>query len=246
MASIKVIEIQLEQGPKGMCMGHWMGSRGCCWLGNTPREVVNNSEKEIEIFLEFLKKWDQGIEIPDLWEIKAGEFVRNSAGEVGTSGSPMALFSLDKNEISKKNVEETFRIAGYIRQGIKNRVEALSREELEFQPEPNRRSIQKTLQHIGNTVWWYCSRIDQNLEQWPDKGLNDFDRIEFFFEKAREFLVGKIEEGKTNRVYIPTLYPTLDPGEKWTARKVLRRQVEHFWEHYRYLDKSLQLIPNQD
>lgn len=246
MASINVIEIQLEQGPRGMCMGHWAGSWGCCWLGNTSREVVNNSKKEVEKFIRFRKKWDPGIEIPEPGEIKVAEFVRNSAGEVGASGAPMALFSSDKNELSKRNVEEAFTVTGYIRQEIENRVEGLSKEEFEFQPNSNRRSLQETLQHIGNTVWWYCSRIDQKVDQWADNNLNELNRIEFFHEKARIFLLEKIKEGESNKVYIPTLYPTLDPGEKWTARKVLRRQVEHLWEHYRYLDKSLRLIPERD
>jgi hypothetical protein len=102
-------------------------------------------------------------------------------------------------------------------------------------PGRGRRSPGQTLTHLANCEWWYCSRLDDRL---PEPGREcpreTRARLAHLLDFAEGYLLS-LSAAARRRVVTPRRHPTADPGEKWTAGKVLRRLAEHEFEHLRAL-----------
>jgi hypothetical protein len=98
-------------------------------------------------------------------------------------------------------------------------------------PEGGGRSLAETLDHIGRCLWWYCSRLSDELPEpggeCPEHGLA---RIQCLIPFAESWLLAVPADRRAD-VIVPSRFPTRDPAEAWTFRKVCRRQAEHMVEH---------------
>lgn len=150
---------------------------------------------------------------------------------VWISGNPSVLFQFDRRPLGDDVVVSHLRFARRVLEKMRKLVTPLSPEQRTQRPGPDRRSADETLTHVGNCVWWYCSRIDDELPE-PDDIPDEspMDRIDHLFEAAESYLLG-IPLSERATVYIPTRLPTKDPQEQWTHTKVCRRQAEHVWAH---------------
>jgi hypothetical protein len=108
---------------------------------------------------------------------------------------------------------------------------SVDEEDIGRKPEDGSLSAAETLDHIGDGLWWFCSRLSDDL---PEPGsecpANGLPRIQCLIPWAEAWLLS-VEAGKRNEVLVPTRYPSQDPSEAWTFAKVCRRQAEHVVEH---------------
>ena len=123
----------------------------------------------------------------------------------------------------------------YSRQDLLELVSHLTREQLDFKPPGQPRSIKNCLKHIAHVEWWYVNRL--NIEM-PEKFPKDLFGL---MNHIRELVLGTLEKfprEKMRGVHQPLKYksPTCD---LWTARKVLRRLVDHERLHTRYIQKVM-------
>jgi len=163
--------------------------------------------------------------------IQVIEVERREGWPLWVSGNPAVLFRHDHQPLGDPTVAAHLRFTRQVLSRIRTLVEPLSAAQGASKAAPDRRSIDQTLTHIGNCIWWYCSRIDDELpEPEGDPDELPLDRIDRLLEDATEFLIG-IPLGARSTVHVPTRFPTKDSSEPWTHAKVCRRQAEHVWEH---------------
>jgi hypothetical protein len=240
VGAVKVINLLIERSAKGgPWMAHWTGGIGCCWIDDDRDELIRRAVAEAGRYAE----WRQGRQpdfSPPSGEARVVEEVQTAGGPVGTSGSPMALFARDRSQGAVPNVTEAFDVADHIWGDIERLIAPLSPSQRSTLPSPGKRTIEQTLEHLGNCFWWYCSRIDDELPEWPDAGLSQEERADAYLRSARAWCIERAATGDaTASVKVPTRYPTDDPTERWTFAKVIRRQAEHLWEHRGVLERDV-------
>ena len=165
---------------------------------------------------------------------------------VWESGNPAVLFQSDHHPLDDTAVAAHLRFTRRVLKKMRVLIAPLSAAQRSRRPEPDRRSVDETLTHLGNCIWWYCSRIDDELlepDDIPDE--SPMDRIDRLFAAAETYLFG-VPLSERGTVHISTRFPTKDPQERWTHTKVCRRQAEHAWAHLPGLESAVQSVGEHD
>ncbi|MFQ6102341.1 MAG: DinB family protein [Anaerolineae bacterium] len=148
-------------------------------------------------------------------------------------GDAAALFPPDREPVTPEEMEWAFRMMTHARADLLALVRGLPDDVLDWQPGPRSFSIRRLLRHVGNAEEWYVSRIVEP-ETLPSEWEHDEELPIFeFLEMERRTALARLRqltEEERSGVFHPTRW-TNHPEESWTARKVLRRFLEHEREH---------------
>jgi len=148
-------------------------------------------------------------------------------------GDAAALFPPDRVPATPEEMEVYFRLMAHARADLLALVERLPDEQLDRQPDAESFSIRRILRHIGNAEEWYVSRLvppETLPSEWEhDDELPILEFLAMEHRTAVDRLRRLTAEERVTVVY-PTHW-TDHPDEPWTARKALRRAVEHEREH---------------
>jgi uncharacterized damage-inducible protein DinB len=130
-------------------------------------------------------------------------------------------------------MEQYFRLMNHARADLLALVQGLSDKVLDWQEDSRTLPIRHWLRHLGNAEEWYVSRLvppETLPAEWDDdEKLPVFEFLEMERRTALARLQ-KLTEAERNGVFSPTRW-TDHPEEVWTARKVLRRALEHERQH---------------
>jgi len=159
---------------------------------------------------------------------------------VWESGNPAVLFQFDHRPLDDNAIVSHLRFTRRVLEKMRELIAPLSQAQRARKLAPNRRSVDETLTHVGNCIWWYCSRIDDESPE-PDDVPNESppDRIERLFAAAEAYMLG-VPVSARETIHISTRFPTADPQEQWTHAKVCRRQAEHVWAHLPGLKSAME------
>ena len=116
-------------------------------------------------------------------------------------------------------------------------VRNLPNEALDRQPEGYPQPIRAILRHIGNAEEWYASRVVP-AEELPKEWENDARMEIFSFLDMERRTVSALFRALSAQDRAQVFHParwTRHPEEAWTARKALRRLLEHEREHTGHL-----------
>jgi predicted RNase H-like HicB family nuclease/uncharacterized damage-inducible protein DinB len=224
--------VYLETGDDGPCMAHVIDLPGC---------VVRAPTRD-----EALRRLPEAIKEYHAWLRAHGEPVRTSgkSAQIDIAGESMgfgpfnrrdaaALFPPDQEPLSPEGMERYFRLMAYNRADLLALTRDLPDELLNWQPYPEAFSLRGLLRHVGNAEEWYVSRVvppDSLPPEWEDdENLPIFE----FLEMERRTAVARLSqltEKERRNVFYPTAW-AYHPEEPWTARKALRRFLEHEREH---------------
>jgi hypothetical protein len=220
-------------------MAHWVDGPGSCWIDSDHDTLIRRAAAEAGRYAEWRRAWQPGFDLPE-GAARVVEEVQTAGGPVGVSGSPMALFARDHAPVAIPSVLEFFDVADQAWIDIERLIALLSSAQRSTPPSAGKRTIEETLEHLGNCFWWYCSRIDDELPEWPDAGLSFEERAGSFLRLARSWGLARAEiDGSAVPVKVPARYPTDDLKEQWTLAKVIRRQAEHLWEHLGTIERDV-------
>ena len=222
----------LELAADGRCMVHVMDLPGCVVRGETRESALSRVAEAVNAYYAWLRRHGEAIRpAREPFELRiAGE--SSGTGPFGP-GDAAALCPPDWEPIDTKEMERFFRLMAWGRTDLLALVQDLPEALLDWQPDPASLSIRRILRHIGNAEEWYISRIvapDRLPPQWKDdEALPIF---EFLAMERRTALaqLHALDDGQRSGILYPSAW-TDHPEEPWTARKVLRRFVEHEREH---------------
>lgn len=237
------IFVCLEAGPDGT--GAFVPECPGCWVfGRTRERALKKVKDAVKEWFEWLERHGEKIPAkPGEFAVEVGEILRVSYNPV-EAGKPEPLFWSEVAPVKNKDITRTIRLLEYSRSDLLKLVSGLSNKILDWQPPGKPRTIRNTLKHIAFVEWWYITRLDVELPaRFPRdvfKLLNHTRRIVVDFLKS-------FPREKRSGVF----QPKRDVGRKakicnlWTARKVLRRLVDHERLHTKYIERALQMYKNQ-
>lgn len=232
-----MIDVYLEKA-KGGCMAHLFSHLGCVARARSITDLDKAVGKALERYAELGDRWNFPV-VPVRPSTKIRIIEEVSGKPVWQSGNPATLFEPDLEPLTPEVVEAGFGIMRGLRAELLDRVQELEQDHLEAKLNPKRRSIGETLEHLADCQWWYLSRIDDDLPYWEDKCPGElFPRLVWLLNKAQDYL-RELPIERRALVYVPSRHPTADPRERWTPRKVLRRLLEHEFEHLGFIDRDI-------
>jgi hypothetical protein len=238
-----VLRLLLETVPGHGCFAHIPDLPGLCFRAADPERARTAAIDEMTRYGRWLLDQNltglnpeaaavvQRLRRGPLSAVRAVEVERREGSPVWLSGNPAVLFDRDREALSDAAVTAHIRFTRGVITRICEAARSLSSVQSAWRPTPDGRSMDETLTHIGNCIWWYCSRIDDDLPEPEDRPAEPHvDRIARVLEAAAAYLIA-VPLRRRTVVCVPTRFPSDDPGEPWTHAKVCRRQAEHVWEH---------------
>jgi len=224
--------VYLEVAPDGRCMVHVLDLPGCIVRAPSRAEALRQVPGAIRDHCAWLQRHGEPASMVE--EPIEVEVTGESAGAGPFDrGDTAALLPHERQPIAPEEMERYLRLAAYARTDLLALVGDLPDEVLDWQPDPQSFSLRLLLRHVGNADEFYVSRIvppETLPPEWEhDEGLPIFE----FLEMERRTAVARLRqlgEEERSAIFYPTRW-TRHPEEPWTARKALRRFLEHEQEH---------------
>ncbi len=232
----------LEVAEDGLCMAHILKLPGCIARAPTQAEALRQLPTAIRNYHDWLRQ--HGEAAPPSEEPVEIAIADTSAG-FGPfhPGDAAALFAPDRQPMTPDEVDYHLRLLSYSRADLLALVRDLTDPVLDWQPDAQSFSIRRLLRHIGNAEEWYVSRIAPP-ETLPPEWEHDEDMPSMDFLEMERRTAGarlrQLTEAERSEVFYPRLW-TRQPEEPWTARKVMRRFLEHEREHTAQIRQMLEL-----
>jgi uncharacterized damage-inducible protein DinB/predicted RNase H-like HicB family nuclease len=222
----------LEIAGDGMCLGHVVDLPGCMVRAHTREVALRRLPAAIRDYHAWLRR--HGEAPPPLDESIEIEVAGEAAGwGPFDPGDTAALFPPDLDPVTPEEMERYFHLMAFNRADLLALVQEPSDDLLDWRPDPDSYNLRRVLRHIGNADQWYVSRIVPP-ETLPPEWEDDEDLPPFeCLDMARRTAIDRLRQltgEQRSGVFYPTVW-TEHPEEPWTARKVLRRFLEHEREH---------------
>lgn len=239
-----LIRIYLEMTPSGEGVAHLPSLPGDSFRFRTRDEVLMRAIEECGAYIRWVKARNiaaslalTGPEIADHPALCRATVVEELPGrEIWESGKAAVMFECDLGLVDEEKIRRHFIVLQAALEELVTRAQAVPAERWDVAPEPGRRTLRETLVHVGNAVWWYCSRIDDAVSEPEgedgDQTSDPAGRILRLADWALSWCLS-LDNDRREQIQRPTRHLTDDPEELWTLGKVLRRQAEHAVEHLR-------------
>jgi predicted RNase H-like HicB family nuclease len=239
-------DVYLEVGDGGVSMAHVLQLPGCAAGGASLDEAMANVVTAIADYYDWLGR--HGDPVSDGTSAITIDLVEVTRG-LGPfqRGDKAALFGPDREPLSRDELETCLRYAGYSRDDLLTLTRRLPDVVLDWRPgldgphAHEAMTIREILRHTGNAEEWFASRLvhpDRLPVQWQDD--DQLPVFEFLTMERRTVtaLLRELTDAEREAVSYPTWF-TDHPDEPWTARKALRRLLEHEREHARHIREIL-------
>jgi predicted RNase H-like HicB family nuclease/uncharacterized damage-inducible protein DinB len=213
---------------------HWVAwvldLSGCFSSASTEAEAVGRAPECIAAYYAWLSGHDPSLPaVAEPVEVEVVERFRAFPSSEAPDYLVNAFFEDDRRPLMYWEIVAALRLLTWTRQELLQLIGAATGEQLN---QPIRgieqRSVADLLQHIAGAENWYFTRLDLGLarSQLPDAPL---ERLEVVRANTQTHLVSlNGDERITEKV-----------GERWSARKVLRRTLWHEQDHIRQIRQLL-------
>ena len=163
---------------------------------------------------------------------------------VGATGKPRecdseAFFVWDKEAFEDLMLDESAELLSASRSDLLDLVRGLSDDVIDRRLVDGKRTIREILDHIAIAEWWYTTRIAPDpsvVRSWKDFGQDAFMRL----QGIRDMFVNDFSHTLRQMSDVDRCRIFQRNGERWTAKKVLRRAV---WHELLHLKQLRRLIP---
>ncbi len=234
---MQTYKLYLESGPKKKkTMVHVLDLLGCIAKGPTSDEALNRTPGAIRAYLRFLKRHGEAVDPGNEFETVVAEHVTEGEWWLG-SGDPVLVFQPDLEPLTLQDAERYTQRSQWIRAEVLALVRGLIGEQLEAEQNTKDRSIRAMLEHMLESEYFYVTTLGK-IDGLPGAGTivkkQEGDLLDWM-SHVRTLEIERIrsltEEERSQQV--------VQWKRIWTARKVLRRMLEHEWEHLIELSERL-------
>jgi uncharacterized damage-inducible protein DinB/predicted RNase H-like HicB family nuclease len=227
---MKTYALYLESGPKKKkTMVHVLDLLGCIATGPTTDEALAATPDAIRARLRFLKRHGQPVDPKAEFKTKIAEHV--TQGLWLGNGDPALVFQPDLKPLTPKDTQTYLRWLAWSRADVVRLASGLTHAQLEAEPKATRgRSIRAMLEHMLESEHFYLVSVLGRVEGLPSAGAivqkREGDLLHWMSR------VRKIEIERIRSLTPAERSQTVEHWKQtWTARKALRRMLEHEWEH---------------
>lgn len=205
---------------------------GCCWHGATKEEAVASGPQAIAEHLAWLRRHGRSAPAAD------EEIIVHPHGLEGTAagaGLAEGLFEHDRRPMTMDEVRELVAIMACSRADLMDLVRSLPDETLDRAPAPGSWPIRAILGHVAGGETFLLRLLLEPSEVPPfEPSWTIWRQLDWARRVAVERLMGLDEAQRAAIVFTD--------GEPFTARKVLRRLIEHEREHYGHVREVLDAL----
>src|SRR4029079_2078847 len=187
---------------------------GCNASGKTREEAIANARRAFRAYIELLDA--RGVSV-EHWK-----GLDPDALAVAESDGP--LFPEDQRPIEEHDLRDFLHVFEAQHAALIALASTLSADELERALYADTWSVREALEHMMNTQTSLLSR----LEKWPDDPFNTLGSLHRVV--YQRFTAMQPAETKGVKVI---------RGSPWTVRRVMRRILEHEWEHFGHVQEII-------
>ena len=214
---------------------------GCWVFGRTVESALEKVKSAIAEWFHWLKM--HGEDAPDIYKenvnVEVRELLRVDYNPA-EAGKPEPLFWSEIRRVGEEEIERTIRLMEYSRKDLMELIRDLPNEWLDWKPPGKPRTIRNCLQHIALVEPWYITRLNIEVEwDYPEE-------LSELLSQTRSLVVERLQnlpKRKMQEVIQPRRHKS-PVCNLWTARKVLRRLVDHERLHTKYIEKLLTRLKN--
>ena len=206
------------QGQGSSFLAHVPALPGCIGSGTSRDGAVANARRAFRAYLELLDA--RGVST-DHWRALDPE--QFTVADVPATG----LVPEDERPLEEHEIRDFLHLFETQQAALIALVERVPQSELERRPDPDAWSIRQTLEHVMTGTMTILSK----LERWPDDGfasLQATHRVAF----QRLAVMEPADTRGTKTVM----------GRPQTVRRVMRRLLEHEYEHYRQIEEIISAL----
>jgi len=200
---------------------------GCTASGPSTEDALASTPDAIRAFVQFLHTHGEPVTLTDEIELDLVEHVME--GVWLGNGDPSVVFAPDLDPLSEDDVDQYTRWLSWMGADLRELVLPLGENNLREPPATKGRSIQAILEHILEAEYAYMYAYGR-IDGLPASGSIISKRtgplLDWIdFVRAREIeRLKSLSEVERNTPFIHWKYTR-------TGHKVLRRMLEHLWEH---------------
>jgi len=232
---LTVYQLYLESGPKHKkTMVHVLEPLGCVATGPTSEEAVARTPEVIRAFLTMLHRNGEQVDPKAKIETEIAEHI--TEGDWLGNGSPYITFSPDHQPLTKAEIERFIPWLEWMRADMLALIAPLSDAEWLAEPETGR-PIRRIVEHVAGAEYNYV-RVFGKIPGLAGPGATEKmgrEELLAWMDHLREHELARLraltsEERKA----------VITRGESTrTARQMMRRMLEHQWEHLVELTERL-------
>jgi len=193
---------------EGYCLASIPALPGAVASGKTREEAVENARQAFHAYLVLLEA--QGVST-DHWKGISPEALAVVDAPAG------GLLDEDTGPVEEHELRDFLHVFEAQHAALMALVRGIAAAELQRAPDGDTWSVRQTLEHMMTTQASLLSR----LESWPDDPFNTLQAIHRIVFQRFTVMEPRDTERRTEI-----------GGRTWTARRVMRRLLEHEWEHY--------------
>ena len=229
-------ELYLESGPKmRTTMAHVFGLLGCTASGPTTGEALEAAPEEIRRFLQFLRDHGETVDLRS--KITTSVAAHVMEGSWIGYGDPVPGFAPDFGPLTAKERDLYLRRLDWMREDFAELLSGVGAKQLAAKPATGR-ALRPIAEHVAGADASYLRatvgpfaelREATKAVERSEVPLTDALRSLWAVTHAR---LAAMDDDERTR--------TVQRGEKqWTARRGMRRMLEHQWEHLREVERRL-------
>ncbi len=233
---ISRVSVCLEVGTKAT--GAFAPDYPGCWVyGKNKTDALRQIKSNVIEWFDWMKS--HGENVPDTsanLEIETAEMFRVDY-DPSEAGTPEPLFWSEVAPITKEDIDRTLRLISYSRDDLLAVTKPISDKLLDWQPPVKLRPIRDCLIHVARAELWYLTRLNA---PWPEKTPENITELLKYSRGVVVKYLKNFPKRKMKGIFQPRKYPS-PVCNLWTARKVLRRIIDHDRLHTRDIMKVVEL-----
>lgn len=228
--------LYIESGPrKKTTQVHVLALLGCVVHGPTTEEALATTPREVRRFLAFLTAHGETVDpaAPFTTTIAAHVMEGSWIGQ----GDPASGFEPDFAPLERGELATHLQRLGWLREDLLALIAGLTEAELLAKPEQGR-PLYSVIEHAAGAHYTYMQamigKVEGLLPALKEVQLGPLSldgALPRFWTISSARLAAMTDDEGTRQV---------QRGEKlWTARRGMRRTLEHEWEHFREIERRL-------
>ena len=231
------VGVCLEVGPKAT--GAFVPGHPGCWVFGRDQE---SALRRVESAVSDWYVWSKGrtLDRASSIELIPLEVLRVTYNPA-KAGKPEPLFWSEAPPTSTEDIDRILRLMKRSREDLLKMCSGFDTNILRWRPRTEPRSIGNCLKHIAIVEWWYITRLDIEL---PKDFPGDVFELLQHTRGMAEGSLGRLTKEERTRIFQPKNDPS-PTCNLWTARKVLRRFVDHERLHANYIRRLAQLYESK-
>jgi predicted RNase H-like HicB family nuclease/uncharacterized damage-inducible protein DinB len=230
-------KLYLESGPRQRkTMVHVLDLLGCIAQGPTTEAALEATPDAIRAYLHFLRRHGEAVKPESKFTTAVAAHV--TQGVWLGYGDPTPGFAPDFRPLSADDYSLYLRRLTWLRDDLLEVVRDVPRKQMLAEPKSGGRSIYHILEHAAESECVYLRYLVGKVE-----GLSDAMRAVTASPDNLPIALSRLWQISKSRLEILTAAERkqwIKHGQvTWTARRALRRSLEHDWEHWLELSDRL-------